>query len=361
MKNVSQAVNHALYGFDFDNISVCDENQDLVLLHYVDGGFGRNTDPIRGWVLEKETGKLVCKSFPFTPTIIVQNPTDIEKISNQKFKVYVRGTIIRIFKHRDTMYYSTHHKLNCKMSRWMSQKTFMDMFNEACEKNGYDRTKFCDGNLHVMLLVHPENQITYLDGNVDPHILHLESYDTSDRYMKKIDIDLGIPIPQTLSKEEAILHMTNGGNGLVSVDENLPKINIFSPRYAEACEIIGTGNSLFHRYTEILPQGPMRLQQFLESVPDSVKEQVKNFPAQYDKMILDGSKAIHEIYHKWLKEGRQKIDQTIYQFFCSIKGMKVNEENIIYCLGRQLPTDAKKICKKAIFIAKPKTQVLSEE
>jgi len=88
----------------------------------------------RGIVKNIATGKVVCRSFPFTPEILgsdLPNLSEwIQPLVDEKIPAYKswEGTLLRVWCHEGRWMISTHRKLDAFKSRWGSDKSYGDLF-----------------------------------------------------------------------------------------------------------------------------------------------------------------------------------------------------------------------------------------
>jgi len=99
----------------------------------------------RGIVVDLEAKTVVCDSFGFTPTApldglmtlpgshdisIVDEYINRHIFSHGNFSITpaYEGVIIRVFKHNNVVYFSTHKKLDCSRSKWGRSDRFLDMY-----------------------------------------------------------------------------------------------------------------------------------------------------------------------------------------------------------------------------------------
>lgn len=99
----------------------------------------------RGKVVDVENGVVVCDSFGFTPIVSLDKLKTLpgsedmclmdEFINRHSFSggsysitPAYEGVVVRAFKHNNTVYFSTHKKLNCSRSRWGGSDFFLDIY-----------------------------------------------------------------------------------------------------------------------------------------------------------------------------------------------------------------------------------------
>ena len=107
-----------------EHLYLSDENEDPQLIHYADMKNWKRIKPAddvlpyRGWVVDKATGKVVARSFEWTPEYIVDS---IQDLNTKNGTLGSHGTILRAFWHGDgaalKFYISTHRRLSCEKSK----------------------------------------------------------------------------------------------------------------------------------------------------------------------------------------------------------------------------------------------------
>lgn len=334
--------------YDTSLLYIYDKNDRYTLVRYGDE-FDEKTGEVRGWIVDcndKENLKVVCKSFPYTPLQVFDGKQ--QTIQYEKYQVILEGTIVRAWSGYDNennqkLYVSTHGKLDCSNSRWGSKKTFKQMFDEAINIMKFDTKKFMDGNVYIMMLVHPENQITNLYNVKFPSIFHLETLNSN---MERIECNIGISIVPYINKKQTYDFMMKGGHGVVSCGFD-NKIKLVSPMYNCSLNIVGAGNSLFHRYIEL--KNECNEKYLVSVVPKHKINEVTSFEMRYNELIHKAVPYLTDLFIHWKKTG-ERIDVRYHKFFITIKD---NENpNIMKIVKGALfkynPVFVKKICKKII-------------
>ncbi|HXS59470.1 MAG TPA: hypothetical protein VN703_01495, partial [Candidatus Sulfopaludibacter sp.] len=156
----------------FDSIP----EKDLYLVHYTDKADLNIYGQIRGVVVDIENKHVVCRSYSYSPTAVSDNLEvknniltiednsgmihQIEK-ENIQIKRGYEGTLIRFFKHRGTIYPSTHKKINCNRSKWGNSITFIEMYKELVNEdpqNLFDKNESDSPIVQLFILVHKDVQ-----------------------------------------------------------------------------------------------------------------------------------------------------------------------------------------------------------
>lgn len=340
---VSKEIADALTDYDTSLLFTFDENERYSLIKYGDVVEG-NVGDVRGWVIDKKDNKIVCKSFPYTPVYtFTGNPSMLDR---DEYQISLEGTVIRIWTGYDSegntkLFLSTHSRLQCDRSRWNSNKTFMQMFEEAMDVLKFDKQRFMDGNIHILMLSHQQNQLTNLYNITFPTVYHLESLHPDT--FENVECDFNLPKVSSLTKEQAFHFMITGGHGVVSTGIH-NKVKIVSPHYESALNIVG-GKHLYHRYVELMRTNEQDLLQHV--VPLCRIEEVKAFKKRYDDMIYEATPHLTQLYLHWKKTG-ERVDVRYHKFFITIR--EITKPNVMKVIKSALysydPIEVKKICKR---------------
>lgn len=259
------------------NWEVVRSNDDLHLIHYTTSSaefpeYGH----IRGTIVSTEYNCVVANSYGYTPVGIadeiepddnglitiddVDRSTHTFNVKDASFHMGFDGTLIRVFKWKGTVYYSTHRRLDIATSRWGNEtKTFKEMYEEL---NGPE-TLFGDGDCspycHMFIMCHPDvvvgtrfkltkGLLIYLgykqmwDPETPPMPAEMvDTVLTTPDLITEMSIDMEQPVtfkPKTLSLEEANKHLLSG---FWSHDGS---INKYDPR-------LGTGEFVIVHYTDV--------------------------------------------------------------------------------------------------------------
>lgn len=133
-------------------ISDFDESVQLYQVHYDHPNnswnfpvYGENSllSHLKGVIVDLANSRIVCRSQGHTPEVIVDEISktkfayqDIygykynEDIKNVRFYCGYDGVIIRVFKHDNVVYYSTHSCMYASNTFWEGKKPFLEVFRE---------------------------------------------------------------------------------------------------------------------------------------------------------------------------------------------------------------------------------------
>jgi hypothetical protein len=151
------------------NIIDCIPSADLYLVHYNENSNMCIYGHLRGVIVDIHERRIVCKSHGNTISLTsdIINEDDDNLIINDvlvnkkdaKIMIGFEGTLLRIFKHRGVVYYSTHRKINCVNSKWGNSMTFYKMYetlNGPTPEQLFDNDD--DTSIKLFLIVHPDVQ-----------------------------------------------------------------------------------------------------------------------------------------------------------------------------------------------------------
>ena len=157
--------------------SIIDSDPDnhLYLVHYGETADLNKYGQIRGIVVDEKAQAVVCRSFGYTPTAqtdqLVVSPdgrfhiSDIEGMEHvidanmSPIKMGFEGTVIRVFKHNNKVYRSTHRRLDTSRSRWGSSVPFEQMYYDLggpIDEELFDAKSAYSPYCHIFLVVHPD-------------------------------------------------------------------------------------------------------------------------------------------------------------------------------------------------------------
>jgi len=211
-----------------------------------------------GIIIEKENLKILCYTFD---KCVDQNeeskiPDYIDK-NNLYLENAVEGTLMRYFNYNGEWILSTKKCIDAKKARWMSTKSFYELFEDYMKMNGIsiiDRLnpEYC----YSFILIHPENNIVI---NYDvPFIYHISTRNMTT--LKEFQTSIGISnIPRTYIEndkiEETIENLLNirelNFEGYIFTDTNYNRWKIRTLYFNRARELWGNTNNRIFRYMEL--------------------------------------------------------------------------------------------------------------
>lgn len=174
-------------------IRVLDKKGDLVLLHYVNTydknnkvneEYLKEIGSVRGVIIDTETNKIICKSYPYTQEIICdEETTELSQeidYANSTFYTACEGTILRLYNYKSTWFLSTHRKIDAYNSYW-NGPSFGSIFDELKADN-FTFDQLDPDWCYVFLMSHNSNRLVY---NIPtPQLMLITIYDTSNGVFK---------------------------------------------------------------------------------------------------------------------------------------------------------------------------------
>ena len=148
----------------------------LYLVHYTPDADLVQFGELRGTIVDLNARCIICQSFGFTPTAVVDQitPDDqgvvvfndttgrehIVDLNRATIKCGFEGTIMRVFLHNGTVYRATHRRINPINSRWGDSVAFNAMYDELrgpADNVMFDLTQGrYSPYVHIYLMVHPD-------------------------------------------------------------------------------------------------------------------------------------------------------------------------------------------------------------
>lgn len=303
-----------------------------------------------GIILEKESLKIICYTFN---KCMDENKIDEELFTNNLYiEPSYEGTLIRVFHYNNEWFYTTKKMINARRAKWISPKSFFDLFQETLPNPNID--EYLDKtNCYSFILIHHENNIVirYPKNN----IIHISTFDMVNQCECETTIGHGImkSIRQPISfqnREEFMTYiqaLKNDKNidneGIMFINENYVRQKFKKDLYVFIRNLWGNTNSRFYRYLE-LRKNPSDIQNYLIYF-----EKDKKLFTDYEEKISQVSLKILSIYtSKYIfKEEGAKIPYYLKDFIYAIHGnflktrVKVKHEDIMIHI---LSLDAAKFC-----------------
>lgn len=215
----------------------------------------------RGLVLEKNTNKLVCVPPTHSQNVQLFNNIPAEKTQYEEF---VEGTMINIFKYKDTMYLSTRSCLG-GYNTFYSNKTFSTLFGEIIDLSKFD---VIEDNMNLtFILQHPENIIVKaykvpnikLVYGVSIHEHKLEYYDLINLQKLLLEKGLNFEIPKKYSVNkitdvyEILNQMDHTEQGIIlkNTEYGYLRSKIWNDHYKYVRQLKGNSNKKKFMYLEL--------------------------------------------------------------------------------------------------------------
>ena len=303
-----------------------------------------------GIILDKESLKIICYTFN---KCMEENTINEELFtSNLYIEPSYEGTLIRVFHYNNEWFFSTKKMINARRAKWVSSKSFFDLFQETLPNPNID--EYLDKTkCYSFLLIHHENNVVirYPKNN----IIHISTFDIVNQCECEATIENGImkSIRQPISFQnrdefmnyvQALKNDKNIDNeGIMFINDKYVRQKFKKDLYVFIRNLWGNTNSRFYRYLE-LRKNPSDIQNYLIYF-----EKDKALFASYEEKISQVAMEIYNLYAaKYIsKTEGAKIPYYLKDFIYAIHGnflktrVKVKHEDIMIHI---LSLDAAKFC-----------------
>jgi hypothetical protein len=284
---------------------------------------------IRGTIFEGE--KLIYRGFPYTEEVI-----DVEKIKQyelQKFRCCwsYEGTLLKFFYHEVKGWYATtHRKLDAFKSKWVSKKTFGELFEEALTNYNLNYTEFLNGldktkRYHVMLISNADTRIV-VRPELQNELLYLVLVtDNTDVPVWPACWNFKIPVskPVEINSPEHIVELAENINpfekqGLIFFNDDFTKqYRVLNSRYRDYSNVRNNIANLKYCYVEARRNKDTKAK-FLEMYPE-VEEMTKF----YEERIKVIAQELYQVYkqryiqQQMVKTSHERHDilKTIHSYY----------------------------------------------
>ena len=302
-----------------DYIRVLDVDENLHLLHYLNTVISQENPVlneelmkeighVRGTVVDSDSGKVVCRSFPFTPEAVVDDTQRFQELVGNlngaaTFSA-VEGTIVRLFFHGGEWKLCTHRKLDASSSFW-SGPTFGSMFNSTRK---FEYTSLNKDWCYVLLLSHPGNRLVYKVEQ--PQLMLVTIYDrASEKFLPQVDWKLpaGVVMPTIVaaSNHQELKETVNGmgsfdRSGVIVISDmtNPRPVKVINSTYFVLRTTRGNEPSMRNRYLQLrgTPQVMTLMQWYAEPEYQTKFEEA-------EKEVENLVKRMHGMYiHRYIKK-----------------------------------------------------------
>lgn len=300
---------------------VLDTKDSLVLIHYNTDTIGKypldsRVRDLRGVIVDTETEEIVCSSFGYIPTATVDEVESIHdsaaktltvkdddgfehSIKDVSFFEVVEGAMIRVWKHRDTIMFSTHKRIDCSNSHWGKSKNFLELFQEYA--TDIDFSKLIDGNqVLYFILLNKNLMITskYDMKGRDGMIVYIGSRDSKNESLESTFIDDEIKTNCKNYKSFALpeeFDKLDLGDFIGVYYENGKRkvVRVVSSGVKKTLDLCGNDPNILHRMYSLLD-----LCQFPKSGEDTYFDNFKLTPILKPSRIekLERPVSIHELF-----------------------------------------------------------------
>jgi hypothetical protein len=295
-------------------VTISDKQDTLEVHHYDDQCSLSTPSEIkekRGVVVDIHTGKVVCRSFPFTPEILASDSANLQEwispLVQQKIPAYKswEGTLLRVWCYNGRWMISTHRKLNAFKSRWGSEKSYGDLFNAALNRNWENFTDGLKQNrVYIFLLRSGIANRVVCTAFKDPALFVIGGFQREDddswTYFAGKDCDeTGIPAPESVDYEklEDLVNYTNScdpaeSQGVVMIGGNGESVGkIVNDKYDVLAKLRDNVPGVMLRYAQVR-RDDVLCQRFRELYAD--------FLGDFDKFEETFASITSNIYKKYV-------------------------------------------------------------
>lgn len=204
-------------------IADIDEDNNLMLVH------GKTSDSrVRGQIIDLSLGKIVCPSFGMVDTVISNHilikyhpdPTykeiDMEdeqkkhqifNLSDVRIENGHEGTILRVWfdTNKGMTRYSTHKRINSKISKWIVTKHFYDMYEELGGPTDLFKEKTFPDQVFFFLIIHPEVQVVSSKDIGKGRLIFLgTSWDQNPQGVDSLPLEIRSYLESTFPREKPL-------------------------------------------------------------------------------------------------------------------------------------------------------------
>jgi len=277
-----------------------------------------------GIIMDKITLGIVCYSFNKC-----KEDTSFDTELNQN-ELYIEdaleGTLVRLFYYNNTWYLSTKKCINAATSKWLSQKNFLELFQESLiilnKVNIYNNLNIT--NCYSFILAHPENNIVV--NYQAPTLFHIGTRNMQTLEEMYEDIGIQLP-PRSLIPLNEIPHFLENikndisvmREGIIFIDKQYNRQKYRSTIYNNLRNLWGNTNNRFYRYLEL------RKDQALLSLYLSNFQRDMPIFSEYEKTIyLLGKEILSHYILKYIEKRDIKNPYYFAKFLYKIHGDFLN-------------------------------------
>jgi hypothetical protein len=241
------------------NLKIKEDNNypSLFLIHNMENS-NKELDIVRecnGIILDKNNFKIVCYTFNK-----LSDEIDIPEYLN-KDNLYIEnaieGTLVRYFNYNEKWILSTKKCIDASKSRWVSTKTFHELFEDCLfVKNIENITNLNPNYCYSFIITHPDNNIVVK--YTEPVLYHISTRDMVTMSEIEVNIDIVKSIRTLIPKDNikdiiqnVMITRQLCYEGVIFIDSNYNRWKFKSPYFNRAREIWGNTNNRLFRYIEL--------------------------------------------------------------------------------------------------------------
>lgn len=296
-----------------------------------------------GIILDKDTLKIICYTFDKCSDLN-EVPDNFDK-KNLYLEYALEGTLIRLYYHNEWIL-STKKCLDASKARWMSDKSFKELFYESFDESNFEKLNktYC----YSFLITHPENNIVVKYDTKNIYHLSTRNMITLkeiDFYInnviklerRKIDEDKLFQIYNEIMMDTKLLY-----EGFVFIDSNYNRWKLRTNLFIKVRNLWGNSNDTFFRYLE-LRKNQILLNEYLMYFSYD-----KLLFIDYESNIRLFANFIQEIYiSRHVKKIIIKVPYYLYNIIYKLHGNYLKNRIITdhnKIMLELLELDAKKLC-----------------
>lgn len=206
-----------------------------------------------GLIMEKDTFKIIC--YTFNKCLEDSSLDESLDTDNLYVEPALEGTLMRLYYYNNKWNISTKKCIDASKSKWLSEKSFYDLFLECLGNYNIDEN-LTTTNCYSFILTHPENNIVIKYSN--PQLYHISTRDLLN--LNEIDATIGIVKLNRQSVEKEYLpiligQLLNDSNlsyeGYILIDTKYNRQKLKTFIYKKARDIWGNTNNRFMRFLEL--------------------------------------------------------------------------------------------------------------
>ncbi len=319
-----------------------DKLDNLVCYHFYecDNNSSEEHKQLRGVIKEKETNKIICKTFGFTPEIVENDDENIQRFIVPMVEAKAtcfysyEGSLLRMFHYDGKWYLSTHRKINAFKSKWGFGKSYGDLFAEYLKRFEYFKqftneeviqkfgTCFEKDQVFVFLITsykenrivsnkHLESPNVYIVGQfkqVENDCVFVNNFERLVFMLPNVDEQDDTSIIGMIETPE-VHDITNPNininisekQGLVLIDSNGNSVKLINKEYADLVALRKNNPNLVLRYIELQQENNKEKIDTYIKLYDDYSEKFK----EYDVVMAD---IIGNIFRKYRNRFVRKLE-----------------------------------------------------
>jgi hypothetical protein len=318
-----------------------------------------------GIILEKNTFKIICYSF----NKCVEETGIDQELFNATLYVEpsYEGTLMRAYNYNNEWILSTKKMINSKRAKWISTKSFNELFYEILGNNNI--FEHMDKNrCYSFILVHNENNVVIK--YPENAIIHVSTFDL----VNQKEVEETISCEGLIKSQRMLLNLNSNeelstyiqtlknditleNEGIILINEGYVRQKFRKNLFLHIRSLWGNTNSRFFRYLS-LRKDPRILQDYLVYFNNDKKDFI-----DFEHTISNMACSILDLYRKkFVVKEAIKIPFFLKDFIFKIHGdFLKNKEKVKYedIMIHILSLDEAKVCFIMNNIEKDKAKILS--